>query len=419
MKVLSGRYRELEQTAKSTEEPGVTLSKNVAVERGHSPDAGLDLWALAATPGNGSDYLKTIAAAGRERQMLLDLTQSLGLSLDLASLFARVESGMRPLIAFDAMAIFVPQGNTLVMSHSGGELKAALISEVVIGEGLIGWVAQNRKPIVNGNPEVEQGFQAQAEKGLSAALAVPFEQSGNKAGVLAFYRKERDSFNADDLRILSSVVPRIGSAIENALKVRELQERASMDMTTGLPTLRAMTQALEVEVSRSQRQNNTVALLVIRFGGLTALNSQQSEFDPSGAALAIARLLRNTCREYDHVARIADDTFTMILPGMKQVPLAIKVERLHAAATKLFPGLFENGTLRFEVGWAHYPDDAVTAKLMIAIAEGRRDNPAGSLSENLLALHTRHQRETENTQVSETSAEQPAVVHTGIDRRAK
>ena len=408
VKALSDRYRELEQSVKSCDEPGVTLSKDVTVERGHSPDAGLDLWALATTATNGADYLSTIAAAGRERQMLLDLTQGLGLSLDLESLLKRVESGLAPLIPFDAMAVFIPQGSTLVMSHSGGEQKAALISEVVLGEGLIGWVAQNRQSIVNGNPEVEQGFKAQAEKGLRAALAVPFEQSGNKAGVLAFYRQDRDSFNADDLRILTSVVPRIGSAIENALKVKELHERASMDMATGLPTLRAMNQALEVELVRAQRQSQPLALAIIRFGGLIALRSQGTVFDVDNAVREVARLLRGTCREYDHVARIAEDTFTMILPGMKQKPLALKLEKLHAAAAHIFPGLLEDGTIRFEVGWAHYPDDAVSGKLLLAIAEGRRDSQAGSVSQNLLALHARHRNEVESKPASELPAAENA-----------
>jgi putative nucleotidyltransferase with HDIG domain len=407
VKTLSLHYRELEQSVKSYDEPEVALSKNVAVERGHAPDAGLDLWALASLPANGGDYLSTIAAAGRERQMLQDLTQGLGLSLDLEALLERVESGLRPLLPFDAMAVFIPQGGTLVMAHAAGEQKGALISEVTIGDGLIGWVAQTRKSIVNGNPEVAQGFQAQAEKGLRSALAVPFEQSGNKAGVLAFYRKDKDSFNSDDLRILTSVVPRIGSSIENALKVKELEERASMDLATGLPTSRAMNQALEVEISRAQRQGLTMALLVIRFAGLASLRSQESVWE---ALQEVAQLLRNTCREYDHVARIDDETFTLILPGMKPKPLALKIEKLHAMAMDTFAELMKSGAMRFEVGWAHYPDDAVTAKLMMTVAEGRRDQQTGSLAENLLALHARHRTPAETSENAKASPAAPSAI---------
>ena len=410
VKVLAQHYRELEQSARSIDEPGVVLSKNVSVERGHAPDAGLDLWALATMPAKGSNYLSTIAAAGREKHMLQELTEGLGLSLDLKTLLQRIDSALQPLIPYDAMAIFVPQGTTLVRIYSAGGRKAAIAAEVRAGDGLVGWVAQNQQPIVNGNPEVEQGFKAGGEQGLRAALAVPFEHSGQVAGVLAFYRQNRDSFTADDLRILTSVAPRIGTTIENALKVRELQERASMDVTTGLPTLRAMNQALDVELVRAQRQSQTVALVLIRFGGLAALRAKATAFDVDEALRGVARLLRSSCRDYDHVARIGDETFTMILPGMKQKPLAFKIERLYAASARIFPDLLETGAIRFEVGWAHYPEDAVTAKLILAIAEGRREHQTGSLTENLLALHAYHRREiAEATGVSEDRAEQTAA----------
>ena len=100
----------------------------------------------------------------------------------------------------------------------------------------------------------------------------------------------------------------------------------------------------------------------------------------------------------------------MILPGMKQKPLAFKIERLYAASARIFPDLLETGAIRFEVGWAHYPEDAVTAKLILAIAEGRREHQTGSLTENLLALHAYHRREiAEATGVSEDRAEQTAA----------
>jgi putative nucleotidyltransferase with HDIG domain len=137
VKSLGRRYRELEQSARAIDEGGVTLSKNVVVERGSAPDAGLDLWALAGAPPGGGDFLNTIAAAGKEQQMLLALTQGLGSSLDLDTILDHVEGGLRPLIPYQAMAIYVPQGDTLVMAHSAGEHKAMLSSEVRAGRGNI------------------------------------------------------------------------------------------------------------------------------------------------------------------------------------------------------------------------------------------------------------------------------------------
>jgi diguanylate cyclase (GGDEF)-like protein/putative nucleotidyltransferase with HDIG domain len=405
VKALGRRYRELERSARAIDEGGVTLSKNVAIERGSAPDAGLDLWALAGVSSGGGDFVKTIAAAGKEQQMLLALTQGLGSSLDLATILEHVEGGLRPLIACQAMAIYVPQGDTLVMAHSAGEHKAMLSSEVRAGEGLVGWVAQNQQPIVNGNPTVERGFRADVENGLKAALAVPLKPSSGLAGVLAYYRRERDAFNADELRILSSVAPRIGTAIENALKVKELHERASMDLTTGLPTLRAMMQALDLELIRAKRQNQSLAVLVAQFSGLSSLQPETSNSDVDYGLREAARLLKTVCREYDHVARIGDDTFTLILAGMKRENLGDKIEKVHTAVMNTFPQLIENGMIRFRVGWAGYPDDADTSKALLAIAEGRNEMRMGSSTENLLAMHGHNCKETESPATAETQFE--------------
>jgi diguanylate cyclase (GGDEF)-like protein/putative nucleotidyltransferase with HDIG domain len=405
VKALRRRYRELEESARTTEERDVILSKNVTVERGSAPDAGLDLWALTgavsgAVSGAG-DALTTIAAAGREQQMLLSLSHGLGSSLDLDTLLDRVERGLRPLIPHQAMAIFIPEGDTLVMAHSAGEHKAMLSSEVRAGEGLVGWVAQSQQPIVNGNPAVERGFRGDVENGLKAALAVPLKRSGGLAGVLAYYQRDRDSFNADHLRILSSVAPRIGTAIENALKVRELQERANMDVVTGLPTLRAMTQTLELELIRAKRQEQCLAVVVAQFSGVSSPQPETSNPDVDPWLREAARLLRNGCREYDHVARVGDETFAMVLPGMKGEALGDKIEKLHTAALRSFPQMMEHGTIRFEIGWALYPDDADTAKLLLAIAEGRKEMRTGNVTENLLALHAHNRRETEISPIEE------------------
>ncbi len=402
VEALGRRYRDLEHAAKATTDGGEILSKNVTVERGSAPDAGLDLWALTGVPSSGGDFVNTIAAAGREQQMLLEMTQGLGSSLDLDRILQHVDSGLRPLIPHQAMAIFVPEGDMLVVAHSAGEHKAMLSSEVRAGEGLVGWVAQNQQPIVNGNPTVERGWRGDLENGLKAALAVPLKRSAGMAGVLAYYQQDRDSFNADHLRILTNVAPRIGTAIENALKVKELQERANVDLVTGLPTLRAMIQSLDVELIRAKRQDQSLAVIVVQFPGLSALQPVTPNSELDRGLREAAHLLKNGCRQYDHVARIGDDTFAMILPGMRRGTLGHKITKLHRSVMNIFSELIDNGTIRFGVGWALYPDDADSSKMLLAVAEGRIEMPTGSSTENLLALNAHNRKETESPVTTES-----------------
>ena len=89
-----------------------------------------------------------------------------------------------------------------------------------MGQGLCGWVAANRKPIVNGNPLVEPGFLKDGDRSplLLSALAVPLEGVNRTVGVLGLYRRQKDAFTGDHLRILLAISAKLGFSIENALK---------------------------------------------------------------------------------------------------------------------------------------------------------------------------------------------------------
>jgi signal transduction protein with GAF and PtsI domain len=86
---------------------------------------------------------------------------------------------------------------------------------VPLGEGLIGWVADVGKPILNGNPTVEPGYVASggAIPTLSSALALPLEDSGRVAGVLALYRAAKDAFTAEELLCLAPLCAAIAPVV--------------------------------------------------------------------------------------------------------------------------------------------------------------------------------------------------------------
>ena len=86
------------------------------------------------------------------------------------------------------------------------------------GAGLSGWVAQNHKAILNGNPSVEPGYLNDTTKfsTLRSALAVPLEGPSGVAAVLALYRAAQDAFIPDELRVVEAIGAGIGIALESA-----------------------------------------------------------------------------------------------------------------------------------------------------------------------------------------------------------
>jgi signal transduction protein with GAF and PtsI domain len=88
----------------------------------------------------------------------------------------------------------------------GAELATLCVRQ---GQGLVGWVAEVGKPILNGNPAVEPGYTPR--RGLASALALPLVNSGRVVGVVALYRRERDAFAADELVALVELCPALAT----------------------------------------------------------------------------------------------------------------------------------------------------------------------------------------------------------------
>jgi putative nucleotidyltransferase with HDIG domain len=224
--ILQRRYIELEKLAH--EQPlqaPPKLSTDIKVERGLAPAAGFaeSTEADAHVSGLGGDAMARIEAARQQGREILELNRQSGSSLraeDILSLFA---VRLKYLVPYDSMAVYCPKNGALAAEFVSGE-NFRLFSSLRIpeGEGLSGWVAQNHKAILNGNPAVEPGYLNDPKKysTLRSALAVPLEGTAGVTGVLALYRGGQDAFTADDLRVVEAIGSGLGIAIASAGKAK-------------------------------------------------------------------------------------------------------------------------------------------------------------------------------------------------------
>src|SRR6202041_3921076 len=167
VEVLKGRYKSLENLAlKKSEEDGIPVhSGEMKITRGPAPAAGFESAGVSDTPGREANFLSSIAAARQEAQTLFELSQDLGASLSLGETLSVFSVKLRHAMSYDAIAIYVKHGDELVPEYVNGDnfrLFASL--RIPMGQGLSGWVAQNLKPILTGNPSVEPGYLNDASK---------------------------------------------------------------------------------------------------------------------------------------------------------------------------------------------------------------------------------------------------------------
>jgi len=374
--VLKRRYRSLEDLAqaKSKEAAAAGLAAEIKIARGPAPDAGFENAAVADAPGREARFLSSIAAARQEAQSLFELSQDLGASLSLGETLSVFSVKIKPMVPYDAISIYIRHGEELIPEYVSGDNYRLFASlRIPWGEGLSGWVAQNRKPIVNGNPAVEPGYLNDPGKftTLRSALAVPLEGVGGVIGVLAVYRAERDAFTSDHLRILLAVSGKMALAIENALKYQQAEDSATTDYLTGLPNARSLFLQLDRELARCKRDNVPLTLMVCDMNGFKKINDRFGHLEGNRVLRLFAQALKDCCREYDYVARMGGDEFVVIAPGLSTGAAEKKIEQIRPLARQAGFDVCHEDILSLSVGVAVSPQDGNDAEQLLAEADRR------------------------------------------------
>jgi diguanylate cyclase (GGDEF)-like protein/putative nucleotidyltransferase with HDIG domain len=376
--LLAKNYVKWEKMAQEKNVQVEKLSTHVKVERGLAPAAGFEASARplpAKEKAAGSmDFLNSIAAARQEVQALFEISQDLGNSLSLDETLSVLAVRLRKIIPHHTLAIWVRRGEVLVPEYVTGEEYRLLSSlEIPVGQGLSGWVAENRKPIVNGNPSVEPGYLNDPTKfsALRSAISVPLEGMNGVLGVLTIYHMERDAFNKDHLRILLGISGKIGMSIENALRFRQVESSATTDFLTTLPNARSLFVQLDAELSRALRAGQPLAVLVADLDGFKQVNDRFGHLEGNKVLRAVAAALKAACREYDYVGRMGGDEFVILLPGARPMDGDAKAHQIKTVVAQVCRDLFGEKILTASVGVAHFPVDGTDAESLLAEADRR------------------------------------------------
>src|SRR5579871_788664 len=373
VQILQRRYVELEilalESLGGVEE--LKSSTNYKVARGEKPAAGFERNA-SLRASSEKDFLSSIASARQEAHTLFELSQDLGNSLSLDETLSVVSTRLHKLIPYDAIVVFIRKGNILVPEFSSGDNFRLLSSlKIPVGAGLCGWVAQNSKPIINGNPMVEPGYAGDPRKmtDLRSALAVPLGGVNGPVGVLALYQSEADAFTNDHLRILQVITSKVALSIENAIKYRQVEDSSTSDYLTALPNARALFMHLDKEIARCRQETSTLVVMVCDMDGFKQINDRYGHMEGDKTLKIFANFMRETCREYDYVARMGGDEFVVVAPAMPADAVRDKAALLSTLAQQAGRMVCGQDLLSLSVGAAFYPQDGTDVEQLLAEAD--------------------------------------------------
>ena len=373
VEVLKRRYIELERMA-HTQTSNKSLSTEVKVERGAAPAAGFEKQSQGIAAFADGNFLASIAAARQEAQMLFEMTHDLGKSLSLDDTLSVVSVRLKKLVPYDSIAIWMREDDVLVAKHvSGDNFRLFASLRIPIGQGLSGWVVQNAKSILNGNPCVEVGYLDDSSKfsTLRSALSVPLEGLSGVIGALTLYRSDADAFNKDHLRVLLAISSKIALSVENAIKFQQAESSATIDYLTGLPNAGSLFLHLDQELTRCRRTNTQICVMVCDLNGFKSINDRFGHLDGNKVLQLFANSLKEICRESDYVARMGGDEFVIVARGLTPDAAAKKAERINGFAIAAGKEVCGSDLLSASIGSAFSESEWTNPEQLLAEADRR------------------------------------------------
>jgi diguanylate cyclase (GGDEF)-like protein/putative nucleotidyltransferase with HDIG domain len=327
--------------------------------------------------GPRASVFDDIAHAHREIYALYQISQAMGTSLGLADTMSLVAAKLSSLVPFSACALFVYSESTERLHcrfATGTDSELMQQIEVRTGQGLNGWVARNRRPLVNARPSADlEAMGSNAPTVLQSALVCPLAIGERLIGTLAVYHVEPSFYREDHRRLLERVCEQAGAVVHNSVIFEQTQEDSLTDPLTGLPNTRSLFNHLTRELARAERLKSEVALVVMDLNDFKEINDHYGHQFGDVALRQVGNVLRATIRPYDMCVRYAGDEFIVVLSGCAPGEAEHKRAELQNAIGGIVieapPG--ERVTLSISAGVAVYPHDGETYETLLTKADAR------------------------------------------------
>lgn len=165
-------------------------------------------------------------------ETLIDTFHTFSSVLDIDTLLNLILQKAEELMDAEASSVFRidEEKNELYFMTARGE-KGKEVKEIRIpmGKGIVGWVAQHKKPLlvpdVTEDPRWFKGVDKKTKFVTRSIIAVPLFVKGKIIGVAEVLNKRGNKkFNQEDLKFYSALANQIAIAIENATLYKELDE---------------------------------------------------------------------------------------------------------------------------------------------------------------------------------------------------
>jgi diguanylate cyclase (GGDEF)-like protein len=220
-----------------------------------------------------------------------------------------------------------------------------------------------------------QHLQSRAAHSL-ATICVPLVAQSETIGLLYLERKagtRRESLQPDesDARLAGTLAEQFALALANIQLRETLRNQSIRDPLTGLYNRRFLEESLRREVSRAQRKESPLALMMVDVDHFKRYNDRHGHDAGDCVLRELGNLLARFIRESDIACRYGGEEFVLLLPGASAADAASRARALLAEVGRLDP-VFQGshlGRLTASIGVAVYPDHVQEGQSLFQAAD--------------------------------------------------
>src|SRR5215216_924015 len=145
-------------------------------------------------------------------------------------------------------------------------------------------------------------------------------------GLLYFGASLAFIWKYNNLAVILSLIPIY--IIYRTLRIPALERQTKVDSKTGLFNDKYFKQQLENELSRANRFNRPLAIIMADLDLLRNINNTYGHLAGDEVLIGMARVLKQSMREYDVVSRFGGEEFSILLPETSLKDAYAKAEKI-------------------------------------------------------------------------------------------
>lgn len=293
-------------------------------------------------------------------------------SLELNEILQNIIEILKISYSYSYISIYLLAGDVLQLGAELGYPDDLIIDEISINSGVMGRCIRSKQTQFILNVNDDPDFLRAAYE-VKSEICVPLLKQDRLLGVLNVESKEDRPLTEGDMNLLETLAGPLAVAIDNARLHAEVKAMALTDSMSGLANRRAFDEMLHTELTRAQRYNHALSLIIMDLDSFKQFNDLYGH--PAGdiRLKEIAEMLKENVREPDIAARYGGEEFAVILPNTNKRGAIKLAERLCRAAEAKAPiphphaDAISGYTL--SLGVATFPDDADTEQDLLLAAD--------------------------------------------------